>query len=1158
MSEKKLGKRLLTWVLVLVMMLSLLPVSALANWDERAGGPGGGGNPSTDPNSPEVEFWCTNATVSVSGYGTGTALSTLLSNKKSLYFAEEAALQSGTINLSNTDKGTGRFWKAVVQGNSNKQTGNAGDDKTAVGTQITAISRDMQGYTYVTTAGTEEHFKSGETLVIYYKQAFASNSNYGVVYGTDWGYSVPRDGSPLKVTYAIRLENTTTDLDTKDYWYNKDDTGTIKGIGALLNAGYELSKVTVDGKETSDKNAEVTLDRKTGHTVIFYIKQITKIKVVYTWVGAPESVQLPTDNTEYSLNTTVSLTEDAKKYQAGTVQEYNGTKYVFSGWFLNPKYTGSPVTDSFTVTAEQHTLYGRWVSPVAVVDLNGAIGAPMFRKTLSNADKLTDSNPRTFTVTVRNENDVYTGTATVSKANSTAPFAFDKVMLFDILDVGVHTYAVQETKGTDTDIEYDNNSYTMTVTVTKMDTQPVALTATVSFSKNGGTVQQPVTFTNTYVEPTQPEPSTTKVDYYLKTVNTSGADVKAEGITYNPYSNRSNGSAGWWADVGSYATTEELSKDTVYKSTDTTDKITAVMGGTFTAHPDNPDLNKSLLQPYELKWVSNDASWHLDSTLTVYHVTYDDGVDEADAGSVSGVPTDNKYYLKDATYSVSAPDPQREGYTFAGWMRDGKKVDSSFQITGDTTLVAAWKENKTEPEPEPQPEPQTVTVTYRVVNGTWNDNTIADKEETINLVNDEAMLGDTIPTGMIAGEGYKSGSWNTSITASTVIKENATYTYTFTPEQQQPEIEPGTISGALSALVSKTFTSAYGYTTTQTFTAKAAVGIGEKLIGYYNGTVTLGTGETRNFAFTAEGNDTLQPNTTYTVTVTEDEAYQSYVICDTTAHIFTFATDASGKLADGSTGTTIYNNYVYQYIPYYPPVTPPTVEIDDDDALGLNTTDHFAYIVGYGNGQVRPQNAITRAEVATIFFRLLTDDVREENFTSTNKYTDVAAGAWYNNAVSTLGAMGIITGYPDGTFRPNAYITRAEFAAIAARFDADGDKTLAAFSDIANHWAKNEISVAYNNGWVDGYPDGAFGPQRNITRAETVTLVNRVLNRKPETEDDLLPDMTTWTDNADKKAWYYLAIQEATNSHYYKYKENSEYEKWTELRETRDWTQLEK
>ena len=236
----------------------------------------------------------------------------------------------------------------------------------------------------------------------------------------------------------------------------------------------------------------------------------------------------------------------------------------------------------------------------------------------------------------------------------------------------------------------------------------------------------------------------------------------------------------------------------------------------------------------------------------------------------------------------------------------------------------------------------------------------------------------------------------------------------------------------------------------------------------------------------------------------------------------------------------------------------PTVEIEDDDALGLNTTDHFAYIVGYGNGEVRPQNNITRAEVATIFFRLLTDDVRDENLTKTNRYSDVAATSWYNTAVSTLSSMGIITGYPDGTFRPNAAITRAEFAAIAARFDINGDKTAAKFSDIATHWAKDEISIAYNNGWITGYPDGTFGPQRDITRAETMTLVNRVLNRQPETEDDLLPNMMVWTDNANPNAWYYLAVQEATNSHYYKFKTNSKYEKWTELRETRDWTQLEK
>ena len=287
---------------------------------------------------------------------------------------------------------------------------------------------------------------------------------------------------------------------------------------------------------------------------------------------------------------------------------------------------------------------------------------------------------------------------------------------------------------------------------------------------------------------------------------------------------------------------------------------------------------------------------------------------------------------------------------------------------------------------------------------------------------------------------------------------------------------------------------------------------------------------------------------------------------------FTITPDSGYRIKDvlvdgksvGAVGTYTFENVVDNHTihatfarKHTPTPSTPTVEIPDDDALGLNTTDHFAYIVGYGNGEVRPQNNITRAEVATIFFRLLTDDVRAENLTKTNRYSDVAATSWYNTAVSTLSSMGIITGYPDGTFRPNAAITRAEFAAIAARFDNDGDKTAAKFSDIATHWAKDEISIAYNNGWITGYPNGTFGPQRDITRAETMTLVNRVLNRQPETEDDLLPNMTVWTDNANPKAWYYLAVQEATNSHYYEFKTNSQYEKWTELRETRDWKALE-
>ena len=235
-----------------------------------------------------------------------------------------------------------------------------------------------------------------------------------------------------------------------------------------------------------------------------------------------------------------------------------------------------------------------------------------------------------------------------------------------------------------------------------------------------------------------------------------------------------------------------------------------------------------------------------------------------------------------------------------------------------------------------------------------------------------------------------------------------------------------------------------------------------------------------------------------------------------------------------------------------------TITIPDDVPTGLNGKDHYAYVVGYPDGMVYPQKNITRAEVATIFFRLLTDETREANMTKSNGYNDMKDGAWYTCAVSTLSKMGIIKGYEDGSFKPDASISRAEFAAIAARFDPDGDKTPATFSDVSSHWAKDEISIAANHGWIKGYEDGSFKPDQKITRAETMTLVNRVLKRLPETKDDLHKDMKTWPDNQNESAWFYLAVQEATNSHYQNLKKDGTHEKWESMRETRDWAALEK
>ena len=226
----------------------------------------------------------------------------------------------------------------------------------------------------------------------------------------------------------------------------------------------------------------------------------------------------------------------------------------------------------------------------------------------------------------------------------------------------------------------------------------------------------------------------------------------------------------------------------------------------------------------------------------------------------------------------------------------------------------------------------------------------------------------------------------------------------------------------------------------------------------------------------------------------------------------------------------------------------------------LNRDDHVAYIMGYPDGTVQPEGEITRAEACTIFFRLLTDSSRDYYFSKTNDYTDVNAGDWFNNAISTLSNAGIVTGYNDGTFRPNQPITRGEMAKIIANFAnlSKGGKT---FSDLSGHWSKTYVELAAGNGWIAGYPDGSFRPDQKITRAETVTMINRVLERVPAKELRLLSRsiMLTLPDN-NPGDWYYIAIQEASNSHEYQRSvyETTGDEMWTKLIDNVDWTKLEK
>ncbi len=242
------------------------------------------------------------------------------------------------------------------------------------------------------------------------------------------------------------------------------------------------------------------------------------------------------------------------------------------------------------------------------------------------------------------------------------------------------------------------------------------------------------------------------------------------------------------------------------------------------------------------------------------------------------------------------------------------------------------------------------------------------------------------------------------------------------------------------------------------------------------------------------------------------------------------------------------------------PTTPPEIEIEDPDvplasAPGLNSADHFAYIIGYPDGNVRPTGNITRAEVATIFFRLMTDDYRTANWSTTSSFSDVEAGkVWYNNAVATTEKAGLIKGMPDGTFSGERSITRAEFAAIAARFLSNEEVTVKPFDDIAGHWAEQDILRAVQAGWIRGDGDGRFRPDDPITRAEVMTLVNRMLDRVPDKEH-MLADMIVWPDNPESE-WYYEAVQEATNGHDYE-RADGVTETWTAMQPVRDWAALE-
>ena len=469
---------------------------------------------------------------------------------------------------------------------------------------------------------------------------------------------------------------------------------------------------------------------------------------------------------------------------------------------------------------------------------------------------------------------------------------------------------------------------------------------------------------------------------------------------------------------------------------------------------------------------------------------------------------------------TSLPTSTRDGYDFLGWYTAGGDwVTTDTVFTADTTLYARWAEQAGPGDDDKPPyiPPQPTGP------NTGNSEGWDDIQEEIG----QAQPGDTITIDMngeteVPAEMFEEVAGK-DVTVELDLGGGITWTVNgqdVPTDTSLSDLDLGVDLGTngISADVINTVTGAYG-------------------------TVQMTLAHDGAFGFTL----------TLTAPLGRENAgyWANLYHYDEEAEALTFETSA--QIADDGS-VALRMSHASQY----------AIVIDDKNhgenagQPTLNTQDHDAYLLGYEDGTVRPEGSITRAEVATIFFRLLTDESRDKFWSQTNDYTDVPADAWYNSAVSTLSNAGILDGYEDGTFRPDGNITRAEFATITARFleaSYDGGNR---FPDIDGHWAAEYINEAANAGIVDGYPDGTFQPQQFITRAEAVTMVNRTVDRHPDA-DHLLDNMVTWPDNPES-AWYYAQIQEATNAHAYTMhtdQEDAPYEIWTELLPNRDWSALE-
>lgn len=529
--------------------------------------------------------------------------------------------------------------------------------------------------------------------------------------------------------------------------------------------------------------------------------------------------------------------------------------------------------------------------------------------------------------------------------------------------------------------------------------------------------------------------------------------------------------------------------DNDYKLFETESDKTGTTGEQTTATAKN--YEGFTAKPVEQKTIAADGSTVVDIYYdrNTYSVTYTDGVNNETIFE-DEVHQSVKYGASVPAYN-NGTDPSRENYTFAGW----EPSVPATMPANNLMFAAKWEKNP-------------------VGDGTFDFNDV------------------------ISGDGKNTPAITKTVKGNVGRNFKETFKVTVEPKSDNAKntMTPDYYTGKAEVIASKSLKDV-PFLFKPEVMANAVVPYGKLRFteaGTYTYTVQEIPGETSRMSY-----DTTEY--TLTIMVALDEDSNTYQV-------------KSWQFTPGNREYPDALNIVNTYRTYHPSTpSKPT----------LNTGDHYAYVMGYPDGTVRPNGSITRAEVSAILFRLLSDKTRDEYFTTESSFTDVKAGAWYNNSIATLEKAGVIVDTAKGgAFRPNEAITRAELAAMLAQFSDAKPVKGVKFSDVsAGHWAYEAIAIAAKMGWIEGYPDGTFRPDATITRAEMMTLVNRALERVPSDEDHLLSKrvMLTFPD-CKSGDWFYIAVQEATNSHTYERAatEKNGDEQWTALRANRDWTLLEK